>query len=114
MGVRLNFVMRTRGEDPNTGEDVLSAEALGLLVSVWPTYTALVEVALESSRRNDYTYAFERIPKSEDGKDLFLDVIFSKTPIEPEGDGALPLARPPAGDTGLTRPDEEREEDPDK
>lgn len=101
------FTGGTRGEDPNTGEDVLSAESMGLLVSVYPTYTALVEVALESSRRNDYTYNFSRIPTSEAGKPLYLDVIFSKTPIEPEGEGAKPLARPPAGDTGLVWPEEE-------
>lgn len=81
----------TRGEDPDTGEDILAAEAMGLLVSVWPTYTALVEVALESSLRNDYTYSFTRIPKREGSEPLYLDVIFSKTPVEPEGDGALPL-----------------------
>ena len=96
------FTGGTRMEDHDTGEEVLSAEAMGLLVSVWPTYTAIVEVALESSRRNDYTYNFARIPKGEGEGPLYLDVIFSKTPIEPEGDGAKPLEREPAGDTGLS------------
>jgi len=104
------FTGGTRGEDPDTGEDILAAEAMGLLVSVWPTYSALVEVALESSLRNDYSYNFARIPKAEGTEPLYLDVIFSKTPVEPEGDGAKPLERPPAGDTGVNRPDEREEE----
>ena len=95
------FTGGTRGEDPDTGEDILAAEAMGLLVSVWPTYTALVEVALESSLRNDYSYSLTRIPRKEGSEPLYLDVIFSKTPVEPVGDGALPLDKEPAGDTGL-------------
>lgn len=103
------FTGGTRGEDPDTGEDILAAEAMGLLVSVWPTYTALVEVALESSLRNDYTYSLTRIPKKEGSEPLYLDVIFSKTPVEPQGDGAVPLETPPAGDTGLVRAEEKDE-----
>jgi hypothetical protein len=88
------FTGSARGADPDTGEPQLAAESLGLLVSVWPNAAALVEVALPSSFRNDYTYNFSRIPKAEGEEPLFLDLVFSRTPIEPKGDGALPLDRP--------------------
>jgi hypothetical protein len=90
------FTGSARGEDPDTGDEVLAAEAMGLLVSVWPSAAAMVEVSLESALRNDYTYNFSRIPKPEGEEALFLDVIFSKTPIEPEGEGAAPIDRPPS------------------
>jgi hypothetical protein len=88
------FTGSVRSEDPDTGEDMLTAESGGLIVSVWPSPTALVEVALESSLKNDYTYNFARIPKGEGDGPLFLELIFSKTPIEPVGDGAKPIERP--------------------
>lgn len=84
-----------RGEDPDTGDELLAAESLGLLVSVWPNAAALVEVALDSSLRNDYTYNFSRIPKAEEDEILWLDLILSKTPIETKGEGARPIERPP-------------------
>jgi len=91
------FTGSGRMEDPNTGDEVLAAEMLGLLVSVWPNATSLVEVALESALRNNYTYNFSRIPKQkgEGQGPLYLDLIFSKTPIVTVGDGALPIDRPP-------------------
>ena len=95
------FTGSARAEDPDTGDEVLRAELQGLLISVWPTSAALVEVALESSRRNDFTYNFARIPKPTGTEPLYLDVILSKTPIETAGDGAKPLLKPPAADTGL-------------
>ena len=90
------FTGSARGADPDTGEPQLAAESLGLLVSVWPNAAALVEVALPSSLRNDYAYNFSRIPKAEGEAPLFLDLIFSRRPIEPKGEGARPIERPPA------------------
>ncbi len=89
------FTGSARAEDPDTGEESLAAENMGLLVSVWPTPTALIEVALESSLRNDYTYNFERIPKPEGEGPLYMDIVLSRTPLEPKGDGARPIERPP-------------------
>jgi hypothetical protein len=88
------FTGSLRGEDPDTGDELLASEGVGLLVTVWPEATALVQVALESSLRNDYAYHFSRIPKPEGEAPLYLDVIFSKTPVKPEGEGALPIERP--------------------
>jgi hypothetical protein len=85
----LRFTGSARAEDPDTGEAVLAAELGGFLVAVWPTPQALVEVALPSSLDNVYTYNSARIPPSEGKGILYLDVIFSKTPIAPEGEGAL-------------------------
>ncbi len=95
------FTGSVRGEDPDTGDEILASELMGLLVSVWPTPQALAEVALSSAQWNNYTYNFSRIPKPEkETGPLYLDVIFSRTPIEPKGDGAKPLERPAAGSTG--------------
>jgi hypothetical protein len=89
------FTGSLRGEDPDTGDETLSAESSGLLVSVWPNGNALIEVALESAWKNDYAYNFARIPAVEKDKILYLDLVFSRTPIEPEGEGAAPIDRPP-------------------
>jgi hypothetical protein len=99
------FTGSMRGEDPDTGDDILAAEAMGHIVSVWPNAASLVEVALESALKNQYGYNFPRIPKPPENAPLYLDVVFSKTPIEPEGDGALPIAppRPPALPPGEDR-----------
>ncbi len=97
------FTGSARGEDPDTGDPILGAELGGLIVSVWPNPQALVEVALESAFENDYTYNFARIPRSEATGPLYLDVLFSKTPIEPQGEGtleALPDARKDATPAG--------------
>jgi hypothetical protein len=88
------FTGSRRGEDPDTGEEVLAAEVVGLLVSVWPNALALVEVALDSAIHNDYLYNSVRIPKPDGEGPLALELIFSKTRLEPEGDGALPIPPP--------------------
>ena len=85
----LRFTGSARADDPDTGEPVLAAEMGGLLVSVWPTPQALVEVALPSALENVYTYNSARIPPEEGKGILYLDVIFSRTPVAPEGEGAL-------------------------
>ena len=95
------FTGSVRGEDPDTGDEILASELMGLLVSVYPTPQALAEVALSSAQWNNYTYNFSRIPKPDkDAGPLYLDVIFSKTPIELVGDGAKPIERPAAVGTG--------------
>jgi hypothetical protein len=88
------FTGSARVEDPDTGEEVLAAEMAGLFVSVWPNATALIEVALDSAVHNDYQYNFERIPGPSGEGPLYLDVIFTKTRIDAEGDGALPVKPP--------------------
>jgi hypothetical protein len=88
------FTGSLRYEDPNTGDEMLAAEQVGLLVSVWPNELALIEVALDSTIHNDYQYHSARIPKPDGEGPLMLDLVFSKTRLEPEGDGALPLPPP--------------------
>lgn len=88
------FTGSLRVEDPESGEDMLAAELGGLLVSVWQNAHALLEVALDSSVHNDYQYNAPRIPKPEGEGPLMLDLIFSRTKLEPEGDGAAPLPPP--------------------
>lgn len=88
----LRFTGSMRFEDPETGDEALMTERSGLMVSVWPNRTALIEVALESAAANNYQYNFSRIPKVKE--QLMLDLIFSKTPLDVQGDGALP----PIGD----------------
>ena len=75
-----------RVEDPDTGDEMLLAEARGLLVSVYPIAGPFIEVALESAASNNFTYNASRIPKPE--AQLFLDVVFSREQLEPQGDGA--------------------------
>lgn len=89
------FTGSARTEDPDTGDEILASEMMGLFVSVWPNPTALVEVALESSFRNDYTYNFARIPKPDGEGPLYVEIVFSKTPLVPVGEGARPIERPP-------------------
>lgn len=97
------FTGSLRGEDPDLGDEVLAAELGGLLVSVWPNARALLEVALDSAEHNDYQYNGPRIPKPSGEGPLLLELVFSKTPLPPEGDGALPLA-PPAKPEPLPPP----------
>lgn len=88
------FTGSRRGEDPDTGDEVLGAEVVGLLVSVWPSELSLLEVALDSAVHDDYQYNSARIPKPDGEGPLMLDLVFSKTRLEPEGDGALPIPPP--------------------
>jgi hypothetical protein len=81
------FTGSVRGEHPDTGDEFLSAEQMGLLVSVWPNARALVEISLESALRNEYAYNFSRIPKPDGEGPLFVDLVFSRAPMEPEGEG---------------------------
>ncbi len=90
------FTGSVRGEDPDTGDDVLAAEMGGLLVSVWQNPRALLEVALDSAEHNDYQYNSARIPRPEGEGPLMLDLVFSRTRLEPEGEGAAPLPPPAA------------------
>lgn len=104
------FTGSRRIPDPETGEEMLAAEMGGLLVSVWPNASALLEVALASAVNNDYRYHHARIPKPRRPEGapadqpippLALDLIFSATPLPLQGDGARPLPAPtppaPAG-----------------
>ncbi|MFM8979620.1 MAG: hypothetical protein ACKOSS_04060, partial [Planctomycetia bacterium] len=104
------FTGSRRIPDPETGEEMLAAEMGGLLVSVWPNASALLEVALASAVNNDYRYNHARIPKprrpagapaDQPIPPLALELIFSATPLPLQGDGARPLEAPkppaPAG-----------------
>ncbi|MFM8385242.1 MAG: hypothetical protein ACKOCB_00275 [Planctomycetia bacterium] len=102
------FTGSRRVPDPETGEEMLAAEMGGLLVSVWPNASALLEVALASAVNNDYRYHHARIPRPRRPEGapaeqpiapLALDLIFSSTPLPLQGDGARPLEapKPPAG-----------------
>jgi hypothetical protein len=81
------FTGSLRGENPDTGDEFLAAEQMGLLVSVWPNPRAIVEISLETSMKNDYSYNFTRIPKPEGEGPLYLELVFSKEPMAPEGEG---------------------------
>ncbi len=83
-----------RHDDFETGEEALLSESRGLIVTVWPNAGAIVEVALQSSLLNNYQYNFERIPELNRETELFLEVIFSKEPLDVKGDGAKPIAPP--------------------
>lgn len=67
---------------PETGEETLGAELVGLLISVQPMRSALLEVALATAVRNNYRYNFERIPRAAGGGILHVDLVFSKEPLE--------------------------------
>jgi hypothetical protein len=76
------FTGSVRIEHPDTGEEMLLAEPRGFLVSVFPDPAALVEVALESAVNNNYEYNWSRLPRHEPGKPFYVDLVFSKTPLE--------------------------------
>ncbi len=84
----LKFTGSMRYENHETGDSSLLTEQSGLITSVWPNRSALIEVALTSAAANNYQYNFARIPKPVEGQQLVLDLIFSRTPIEVKGDGA--------------------------
>lgn len=76
------FTGSFRVENTTTGDEMLLAEARGFLVSVYPDRAAMIEVALDSASNNNYQYNWPRLPKHEQGKPFYMDVIFSKTPLE--------------------------------
>ncbi|MDJ0975229.1 MAG: hypothetical protein QNJ98_12265 [Planctomycetota bacterium] len=86
----LKFTGSMRFEDPETGDPAILTEQSGLITSVWPNRSALVEVALASAAANNYQYNFARIPKPKEEGQLMLELIFSRTPMEVKGDGARP------------------------
>ena len=77
----IRFSGSRRVEHPETGEEAIACEFDGLLVSVWPARSALMQVALPGASRNDYRYNAALIPEPEklDGP-LYMDVVFSKEP----------------------------------
>jgi hypothetical protein len=103
------FTGSRRGEDPETGDEMLSAEQSGLLVSVYIAPAAIVEIAVPSNVNDDYQYNYARIPRPEGEGPLLLDLILSKTPIAVEGDGARPIepvvVEPPPGVDPGTKPE---------
>jgi hypothetical protein len=78
------FTGSFRTMHPDTGDEVLAAEYGGLIISVQPMRSALLEIALETAVRNNYRYNFEKIPalEGEEKGVLFIDVIFSMTPLD--------------------------------
>lgn len=82
------FTGSLRVEDRNTAEEMVLAEGMGLIVSVWRNAGSLVEIALDAALRNDFQYNFPRIPS--DREDPSLDLVFAKEPLEPLGRGAEP------------------------
>lgn len=87
-----HFTGSRRREDMDTGDEILAAEMMGLLVSVWPNADAIVEVGIDSAVRNNFTYNPQAIPDMTGRELLYLDVIFSKDTIETNP----PPARKPA------------------
>lgn len=75
------FTGSLRVEHRETGDEMLLAEARGFLMSVYPDRAALIEVALESARRNNYLYNWSRLPKHDGSKPFYVDLVFSKTPL---------------------------------
>ncbi len=57
------FTGSRRVEDFETGDEMLSSEASGLVVAVYERLPALVEIAAPSVLAGDYRYNFARIPK---------------------------------------------------
>lgn len=57
------FTGSRRMEDFETGDEMLSAEASGLVVAVYERLPALVEIATPSVLAGDFRYNFARIPK---------------------------------------------------
>lgn len=76
------FTGSFRGPNPETGEEMLGAEFVGLLISVQPMRSALLEVALQTAVKNNYRYNFDKIPRAADGGVLHVDLIFSKERLE--------------------------------
>jgi hypothetical protein len=97
------FTGSQRAEDRETGEEVLTAELSGVVVSVWPSRSALVEVALESALTNSYAYNFSKIPKHRAEGPRYLDIVFSKTPLALGPDGSVIAAE---GASGAAAPSE--------
>jgi len=78
------FTGSMRVEKRETGDEMLLAEGNGFLMSVYPDRSALIEVALASARNNNYIYNWSRLPKHDDTKPFYIDLIFSKTPLTME------------------------------
>ena len=57
------FTGSTRIEDFVSGDEQLSAEAAGLVVSVYRNPSTLIEIALRSNLDDAYTYNHQRIPR---------------------------------------------------
>ena len=75
------FTGSLRVDQRETGDEMLLAEAQGFLMSVYPDRAALIEVALESARANNFLYNWSRLPKHEGSEPFYVDLIFSKTPL---------------------------------
>jgi len=75
------FTGSLRVDHRETGDEMLLAEAQGFVMSVYPDRAAMIEVALESARANNYLYNWARLPKREPDKPPYVDLIFSKTPL---------------------------------
>ena len=76
------FTGSMRREDRDTGDTILAAEMVGLLVSVWPNQSALMEAGIESAVRNNFTYNPKAMPDMTGRELLYLDVIFSAEKME--------------------------------
>ena len=77
-----HFTGSRRREDIDTGDEIITAEMMGLLVSVWPNQDSIVEIGLQSAVANRYTYNPSAMPDMTGRELLSLDVIFTKAPIE--------------------------------
>ena len=75
------FTGSLRIEHPDTGEEMLLAEPRGLLVSVFPDRSALIEVALNTAVNNNYQYNWARLPPFKGDGFFYVDLIFSKKPL---------------------------------
>lgn len=83
------FTGSMRVEHRETGDEMLLAEARGFVVSAHPDRAALVEVALESVIGGHLAYNWSRLPKHEKGKPFYIDLIFSRAPLDQDALEAL-------------------------
>ena len=107
------FTGSTRIEDFQTGDEQLSAEASGLVVSVYRNPSTLIEIALPSNVNDAYTYNHQRIPRPAtllfDGGarvDTLRDPLVGELVVlgRLEGTSVVPLDKPP---TLLVRGDDD-------
>lgn len=94
------FTGSMRVEHRETGDEMLLSEGTGFVVSAYPDRSAMIEVALPNVGRGHLLYNWSRLPKHEEGKPFYIDVVFSRTALDEEALRALEPIRAPADDEG--------------
>ena len=83
------FTGSLRVEHRETGDEMLLSEARGFVVSAYPDRAALIEVALQSVIGGHLAYNWSRLPKHEEGKPFYVDLVFAREPLTQEALEAL-------------------------